>query len=376
MANNSPLPDDSLQSHTRTSPSSISTLGSSITGNFTSSPLKSVPSGCPLSSPAQQHIDRLILKPIKAEAGLQEFHPLIDDIPRRIGSGEISNLRDLEKVLILLAPVSPHTILCGSQAYHSMSGKTIAVSSKNYLRFCEQSIRVLISTVEYLPPRDLQLPSDRPYSNGYFLDLVAQVRNYAQIMATTRAREAAGQPLAEDDYHPSEKLSLRGGLSEDGTTIELVRTRKGGEPIPIAAESQLHPVQSKPASFKRPVYEDSDDESVHRSMARRKKNEPPSDVIHHCPSCDKEFKRPCDLTKHEKTHSRPFKCRVRSCKYHEYGWPTEKECERHYNDKHAANPHQYRCTFSGCTYTSKRESNCKQHMEKAHNVPYIRSKSN
>jgi len=36
----------------------------------------------------------------------------------------------------------------------------------------------------------------------------------------------------------------------------------------------------------------------------------------------------------------------------------------------------YRCKFAPCTYASKRESNCKQHMEKTHNWVYVRSKSN
>jgi uncharacterized C2H2 Zn-finger protein len=80
--------------------------------------------------------------------------------------------------------------------------------------------------------------------------------------------------------------------------------------------------------------------------------------------------------KHEKTHSRPWKCTEPSCKYHEYGWPTEKERDRHMNDKHSTSPNMYKCHFSPCPYESKRESNCKQHMEKAHGWKYVRSKNN
>ena len=65
-----------------------------------------------------------------------------------------------------------------------------------------------------------------------------------------------------------------------------------------------------------------------------------------------------------------------SCKYHAYGWPTEKERDRHTNDKHSATPSMYRCQYHPCPYESKRESNCKQHMEKAHGWAYIRSKNN
>ena len=80
--------------------------------------------------------------------------------------------------------------------------------------------------------------------------------------------------------------------------------------------------------------------------------------------------------KHEKTHSRPWKCSEVDCKYHEYGWPTEKERDRHVNDKHSAAPSMFKCQFYPCPYESKRESNCKQHMEKAHGWVYVRSKNN
>lgn len=58
------------------------------------------------------------------------------------------------------------------------------------------------------------------------------------------------------------------------------------------------------------------------------------------------------------------------------GWPTEKERDRHENDKHSDAPTLFKCTFDPCTYASKRESNCKQHMEKAHGWVYVRSKKN
>ena len=130
-------------------------------------------------------------------------------------------------------------------------------------------------------------------------------------------------------------------------------------------------------SSKRALSDDEvDDEGVTRSMARRRKSDKPGDGMHICRDCKKEFKRPCDLTKHEKTHSRPWKCTEEKCKYFEHGWPTEKERDRHINDKHSAAPAQYKCLYPPCTYASKRESNCKQHMEKAHGWEYVRSKSN
>lgn len=94
------------------------------------------------------------------------------------------------------------------------------------------------------------------------------------------------------------------------------------------------------------------------------------------PGCDTRYQRSGDLLQHERTEHRPWKCPVPTCKYHDYGWPTEKEMGRHINDKHAAKPATYECTFPQCPYESKRESNCKQHMEKIHGWTYVYTKNN
>ena len=94
----------------------------------------------------------------------------------------------------------------------------------------------------------------------------------------------------------------------------------------------------------------------------------------YCERCPRAS--PYDLTKHEKTHSRPWKCNEASCKYSQYGWPTEKERDRHVNDKHFMTPNMYKCQYHPCPYESKRESNCKQHMEKVHGWAFVRSKNN
>lgn len=91
-----------------------------------------------------------------------------------------------------------------------------------------------------------------------------------------------------------------------------------------------------------------------------------------CQSCGKQYPRLCDLNKHIKTHSRPFKCPVQDCRYYTWGWPTEKELDRHYNDKHSTELRTFSCLWHDCNYSTKRESNCKQHMEKVH---YVRSRS-
>lgn len=373
-----------------------------------------------LSDAAFKHIHKCIVKPILAEPALKEFHPLIKDVPRRIGAKEITNLRDLEKTLIFLAPVSPAQSsfrLAFAHVFRRI--KEYAASPAKYLQFCETSVAFITTTVDYLCEADQRLPTDRPYTNNYFLDLVEQIRRYAAIMAATREKEASGEALDEMDYHPyvglfdwfpssnvthhiepfdshhpgnprntkstrsitkqrltafrrDEKITIRGGFSHNGQPAELVR-EKNGKTIPIATESERSGLN---ATFKRPLDEDDDEDSVHRSMARRRKSDRPGDVMHVCADCKKEFKRPCDLTKHEKTHSRPWKCSEVKCKYHDLGWPTEKERDRHVNDKHTAAPPQYKCLFAPCAYASKRESNCKQHMEKAHGWTYVRSKAN
>ncbi|KAJ4415947.1 hypothetical protein N0V82_007069 [Gnomoniopsis sp. IMI 355080] len=57
----------------------------------------------------------------------------------------------------------------------------------------------------------------------------------------------------------------------------------------------------------------------------------PTTIPNKCkePGCNKEFRQARELRKHEKLHTRPWKCPVPTCKYHEHGWPTEKEMERH-----------------------------------------------
>ena len=164
-------------------------------------------------------------------------------------------------------------------------------------------------------------------------------------------------------------------MTHNGKPAELVRHTADGKAISLATGLEIPPQDLASSSMKRPMSDlDVDHDDVARSMARRKKGAKPE--IHECPLCDKEFKRPCDLTKHVKTHERPWKCPEEGCKYHAHGWPTEKERDRHVNDKHSSAPALYHCLYKPCPYTSKRESNCKQHMEKAHGWEYVRSKSN
>lgn len=325
-----------------------------------SSTIESLPR---LSTRATNRITEHILKPLLAKSSLKDFHPIVKDCPRRIHAKEIVCLRDLEKTLIFMAPERTK-------------------SAALYLDFCLTSIRCIQATVEYLNDREQTRPHDRPYTNGYFVDLVDQIKQYAQQVQAAKDKEAKGETLDEMDPESTDEIKLHGGLTKNGKPAELVRVKKNGKAISIATGKEVDVEEdSKEAMrFKRSMSEEAeDDESILRSMARRKRSASAAELApKRCrePGCDKEFKRPCDLTKHEKTHSRPWKCPVESCKYHEYGWPTEKEMDRHHNDKHSSAPALYECHYKPCPYKSKRESNCKQHMEKAHGWTYVRSKNN
>lgn len=310
-----------------------------------------------LSAYAQEQIHKYIVKPILDEPNLKEFHPLIRDVPVRIGSKEITTLRDLEKTLIFLAPDYSH-------------------SPAAYRSFCEASIRCLHLTVNGVHESDQCLPADRPYSTGYFIDLVEQIRRYAAILAATRAKQERGEELDEMDATPTDRIELQGGVTHNGKPGVLTRSKDGSKHISLATNQPMSLDDVGVASAKRPMEVTADDDGAHRSMARRKKGAPILTYTCDVHGCRKQFKRPCDLTKHVKTHERPFKCPEEDCKYHKQGWPTEKERDRHYNDKHSDVPSVYQCLFPECPYTSKRESNCKQHMEKSHGWEYVRSKNN
>ncbi|KAI0017248.1 hypothetical protein F4780DRAFT_782447 [Xylariomycetidae sp. FL0641] len=316
-----------------------------------------------LSSRAANRIQEHTLKPLLAKPSLKDFRPIVLDCPRRIQENQIVCLRDLEKTLIFMAPER-------------------ATSTKLYLDFCLTSIRCIQATVEYLSDRDQTRPDDRPYSNGYFIDLVEQIRRHAQDVQLAREKKDSGEEIDEMAADPTDEVKLMGGLTTTGRPAELVRVKKNGKAISIATGEPVENVDEEgkePIRFKRSMSQQAeDDEEILRSMARRKKNPTPEELApKKCthPGCHKEFKRPCDLTKHEKTHSRPWKCPFPACKFHDYGWPTEKEMSRHVNDKHSAAPAMYECEFKPCPYKSKRESNCKQHMEKAHGWTYHRTKA-
>ncbi|EPE07858.1 zinc finger transcription factor ace1 [Ophiostoma piceae UAMH 11346] len=341
-----------------------------------------------LSVRASSRIYEHTIRPLLAKPAYKPFHPVLIECASKINKKDIVCLRDLEKTILLLAPERTK-------------------AAKLYLEFSLESIRCLQTTVEYLSDREQTRPTDAPYTAGYFIDLVEQIHHYAQQLAdardnkksinnmdinryTSTASAAAAAAAANDkvlfprltNLLSSDEIKLHGGITVNGRPAELVRVSADGRAVSIATglPVELEEDAKDAIRMKRSATQElEDEEEIMRSMARRKKNAPPEEYapkMCSVPGCTKEFKRPCDLTKHEKTHSRPWKCVMESCKYHEYGWPTEKERDRHMNDKHSDNPAMYECLYKPCTYKSKRDSNRKQHMEKTHGWTYVRTKTN
>lgn len=154
-----------------------------------------------LSEYACRQIQKYIISPIVRESSLKDFHPLVQGIPYRVGRKEITCLRDLEKVLLWLAPVSHSSHVWGRRLAHcSVFGvKKWSISKASFIKFCETSIQCIHTTVDYLNEPDQRRPADRPYTNGYFLDLTEQVRQYAAMISASRERMAAGRGSAEDE---------------------------------------------------------------------------------------------------------------------------------------------------------------------------------
>ena len=120
-----------------------------------------------LSSRATNRIIEHTLKPLLAKPAFKDFHPLVLECPKKIQDKEIVCLRDLEKTLLLVAPERTKT-------------------ADLYLDFCLTTIRCIQATVEFLSDREQTQPRDLPYTSGYFIDLVDQIRNYAQQLADAK----------------------------------------------------------------------------------------------------------------------------------------------------------------------------------------------
>lgn len=185
----------------RSSPAAVTEIQSGINGSTVVNAGPHVGAQHALSEYACRQIQKHIILPIVNESSLKDFHPLVTGIPYRVGRKEITCLRDLEKVLLWLAPVSgSYHVWERSLAHRFGSGvQKWSTSRASFIKFCETSIQCIHTTVEYLNEPDQRRPTDRPYTNGYFLDLTEQVRQYAAMITASRERVAAGRAPKEDD---------------------------------------------------------------------------------------------------------------------------------------------------------------------------------
>lgn len=155
-----------------------------------------------LSPRASNRIHERILRPLIAEKEFKDLHPILLDCPRRIQQKEIICLRDLEKTLLQVAEVSEISVddMLVSFTYSFLRHqKERAKSAALYFKFSMTSIRLLQATVQHLHEREQVRPADRQYTNGYFIDLVDQVRQAALQMAATREKQRKGEAIDDSD---------------------------------------------------------------------------------------------------------------------------------------------------------------------------------
>ncbi|EPS37248.1 hypothetical protein H072_9084 [Dactylellina haptotyla CBS 200.50] len=377
---------------------SWSAQGSNI-GSPSSSVL-SIHSATPtgLNSDAIMEMKRLILLPLSQDPALLQFTPLIAAASMRLDEGRILCLRDLEKYLL----------------YKSQE---MSPSPQSFVNFCEkflfrcQNAMISIETVG----GDLIRPNDTPYYEGYFMDVLAHQKDALlsqMVSASTAAAPASNisilqrpqalqgpqmpKPMAPQNgirkmstmHRPhssiNEKLQeqLLAAL-EQRASIQELATLGGLFDIP-SRDLPISPVSQHQDLTGSDDGSDDNGSRMNPLLQKRKKSIQKPQGGHVClhrdeetgAICGKKYNRPCDLKKHGKTHSRPHKCSEPSCLYHDKGFPTEKERDRHETDRHSDSPQMWYCEFPPCPYKSKRESNCKQHMEKQHDYVYERSKHN
>ena len=90
-----------------------------------------------------------------------------------------------------------------------------------------------------------------------------------------------------------------------------------------------------------------------------------------CTICSKDFRRETDLDKHQKAHRRPWRCSNKDCFFHEDGFRTEEERDRHFQDRHAvARVMLFQCKSDSCDYTSERVTTLTEHIKHQHPLDY------
>lgn len=358
-----------------------------------------------LQSLANIEMKRHILVPLAGDHILMIFAPLIASASHRLDEGRILCLRDLEKFLLFKC-------------------QEMALTPQESYIFCERLLLRCQSAIPYIENvgGELTRPNDVPYYEGYFLDVLAQhkasipvqqqqqqiapaapvtiMRRETQPSTSTSKKSMSSNSRVSKNHSVSHisHASISAGMHEQ-ILAELIQQAsqdvKMGLASSFADSYQIAPQSGFPLS---PESEDQggqdltdEDEGSPANVSSSSFNYKKKRLSvqkplggHVCMHrdeetgaiCGKKYNRPCDLKKHGKTHSRPHKCSEPTCLYHDKGFPTEKERDRHETDRHSDSPHMFHCEFPPCPYKSKRESNCKQHMEKQHDYVYERSKHN
>ncbi|RPB24714.1 hypothetical protein L211DRAFT_867611 [Terfezia boudieri ATCC MYA-4762] len=322
-----------------------------------------------LSETALKTMKTIILEPILNNSKFCDFWDICRMAGEQMESGQIGSLRDLEKFL-----------------FHKASN---IKNNEAYINFCKEFLHHVRESLKYMPQNELLRPYDRPYDTGYFLDTLAPfdkstmqfefeedpaIGEWLGSMASQppqssqplqlsqsgkRVTEAdiAGDSLAKrpKPNRPGLRVDTNNYLSEDWLDSEMTPISgnpgaMGPPPVPRTRMKSTSPIQYPRNKTK------------HQGRAQQVK-EPQAFPCTWDGCAHQPFPRACDLT-------------VESCKYAIEGFPTEKERDRHWTDRHSPDTPAFCCKYFPCTYKSKRESNCKQHMENAHGYTYVRMKQN
>lgn len=105
-----------------------------------------------LGPAACKQIERFVLVPILKEPRLKPFHALVRSVPQRIINKKIVCLRDLEKTLLWLAPVSQSIVLsCGLMVFWLLISffLTSFEELRHFSEFLSQLLRVYDSVLAY-----------------------------------------------------------------------------------------------------------------------------------------------------------------------------------------------------------------------------------
>lgn len=342
-----------------------------------------------LSETALKTMKTIILEPILKDDTFRDFWYICHLAGEQMESGQIGSLRDLEKFL-----------------FHKASN---IKNNQAYNIFCKAFLNHVRESLKYMPQNELLRPYDRPYDPGYFLDTLAPFDKHTMqstILELLPEEEEELGAAFKDWLNSTTSHSQKRVAGTDNDAGNLAKRHKSNRPELIlstavtqdylnsgydafSADHMVHGNVTQMTTNTRlispPLPAPSFDLAHQRRQGKNKvkrrstAHQAREQLLFKCawPNCHHpRFARACDLTKHEKTHTRPHKCIVAGCKYAQMGFPTEKERDRHWTDKHSAETPNFACIYTPCPYKSKRESNCKQHMEKAHGYEYVRMKQN